>query len=88
MCSHCRGIETDCVHNFTLPSYAVRVFRFTAQQGRTYMMVEKLKCLFGSHTPVRHDVKWTGRSHIGTCRYCGRDIRRISGGKWRRTRER
>lgn len=45
-------------------------------------------CLFNRHKPVRPEVRRDARGYIGSCSFCGQDIRRESRGKWLRDRTR
>ncbi|SCY15416.1 hypothetical protein SAMN05660666_00855 [Novosphingobium aromaticivorans] len=47
----------------------------------------RLFCLFNSHRPIRHQVKWDGISYTGVCKHCGARIQRRDSGGWRRTRQ-
>jgi len=41
-------------------------------------------CLFNRHHPTRNRVKWDGFNFVGTCRHCGKPIRRLEHGGWRK----
>jgi len=41
-------------------------------------------CLFNRHKPYRSRVKWDGYHFVGTCRHCGKSIRRLENGGWRK----
>ncbi|MBV7258844.1 hypothetical protein [Erythrobacter crassostreae] len=43
------------------------------------------KCLTGQHKPVRRDVVWDGERFAGECRNCGKSIKRVSTGQWRKS---
>ena len=41
-------------------------------------------CLFNRHHPTRNRVKWDGFNFVGTCRHCGKPIRWLEHGGWRK----
>jgi len=41
-------------------------------------------CWFNRHKPERKQVEWTHAGYIGTCKACGRTVRRVKSGKWLR----
>ncbi len=51
------------------------------------MFLGRISCIFNSHKPVRRSVEWNGEIHIGKCRACDHDIRRVRKGSWRRLRK-
>ncbi|HWU02739.1 MAG TPA: hypothetical protein VN222_08385 [Novosphingobium sp.] len=47
------------------------------------MRIPSPLCLFNRHAPHRNRVKWDGLNFVGTCRHCGKPIRRKAHGGWR-----
>lgn len=43
-----------------------------------------LFCLFDRHRPKPASVRWSGTFNFGTCRDCGRPIRKSGKGYWKR----
>ena len=41
-------------------------------------------CLIGRHQPVRRDVEWDGRTYVGECRHCGKQIERVAHRNWKK----
>jgi hypothetical protein len=48
------------------------------------MLHNLLLCLFNKHSPKRETTRWDGLNYVGTCRHCGRKIRRKSRSNWKR----
>jgi hypothetical protein len=40
-------------------------------------------CFANRHEPVRNDVKWDGLNYTGTCKNCGKTIRRQKHKVWK-----
>ena len=43
-----------------------------------------LLCLLDGHKPMDRSISWNGVFHIGSCRYCGRLVRKSRRGFWKR----
>ena len=49
------------------------------------MKIPVLPCLLNRHDPIRALVSNDGIDYSGVCRRCGKPIRRVSQGDWRRS---
>ena len=45
-------------------------------------IISPILCLTGKHRPLRRNVEWNGRTYVGKCRHCGKDIQRVAHRNW------
>lgn len=46
-------------------------------------LMSPINCYLGRHEPKRRKVRWNGLTYVGECKYCGKEIERVSHRNWR-----